>query len=105
MRGDSLMELLKYSGEHGLGSEAEFEGDLGKTEIRVLQIENGLMGTVVFQVGTQAYIEVLSKVCPEVTFGHMRGLSHVRNALRRTGVLGEELLYRVYQFGPCISCG
>lgn len=51
------------------------------------------MGTVVFQVGAQANIEVLSKVRPEVAFGHMQGPSDVRNALQRVGVFSEELLY------------
>ena len=51
------------------------------------------MGTVVFQVGTQANVEVLSKVCPEVAFGHVQGPSDVRNALQRIGVFSEEPLY------------
>ena len=40
------------------------EGDISQAEIGVLQIEYGLMGSIVFQVGTQTDIEVAPKVGP-----------------------------------------
>jgi hypothetical protein len=85
--------VAKESGEGGEGSEAEFEGDVSQAEIRVLQVEDGLMSAVIFEVGTEANVEVLSKVCPEVAFGHVQGPSNVRNTLQRIGIFREKFLY------------
>jgi hypothetical protein len=85
--------VAEEPGKGGEGSEAEFEGDVSQAEIRVLQVEDGLMSAVIFEVGTEANVEVLSKVCPEVAFGHVQGPSNVRNTLQRIGIFREKFLY------------
>ena len=57
------------------------------------------MGSIVFQVGPETDIEVASKVGSEIRFRHVQGFCNLGYALQAIGVLGEVLLYGVYQFG------
>ena len=91
--------VAEEAGKCGQSGETQLEGDISQAEIGVLQIENGLMGSIVFQVGAQTDIEVAPKVGSEIGFRHVQGFSDFGYALKAIGVLGEVFLYGVYQFG------